>query len=90
MARLHTPMAMLTLATSPSKEEPTAARVAASIALLERGWGKPGQPVDADVNLRASYVIRAPSAIESAAQWLACMRRPAWSSPSWTGDNGNT
>ena len=53
---------------------PPAAQVAASIALLERGWGKPVQPIDADINLRATYVIRAPSAIEISRPMAAPLR----------------
>jgi hypothetical protein len=71
LARSHTRMAISMLADiARSDEAPPAARVAASMALLDRAWGKPSQPVDADVNVRASYVVRAPSAIESTEQWL--------------------
>jgi hypothetical protein len=91
MARLHTPMAMLTLADiARSKSEPTAARVAASIALLERGWGKPVQPIDADINMRATYVVRAPSAVESAEQWLRLYAPVGMVEPVTIDDNGNT
>ena len=64
-------MAITALANIASNDEaPPAAIVAASVALLDRGWGKPSQPIDADVNLRASDVVRAPSAVESTEQWL--------------------
>lgn len=70
LARVHTPMAIKTLADiARSEEAPPAARVAASVVLLERAWGKPVQPIDADVNMR-TWVIRAPSPIESASEWL--------------------
>ena len=71
LARTYTPAAIARLgAIVDDDKAPPAAQVAASIALLERGWGKPVQPIDADINLRATYVVRAPSAIESADQWL--------------------
>ena len=71
LARTHTKEAVATLAEiMKSADAHPAAKVAASMALLERGWGKPVQPIDADINLRATYVVRAPSAIESADQWL--------------------
>lgn len=45
LARQHTEAAMLTLASIASDaEKPTAARVSAATALLDRGWGKPVQP----------------------------------------------
>ena len=47
-----------------------AARVAAATVLLERGWGKPVQPIDAQVDMRATWVIRAPLPVESAKEWL--------------------
>ena len=49
LARAHTPAAIAALVdivTGASK--PPAARVAAATALLDRGWGKPAQPVDGD------------------------------------------
>jgi hypothetical protein len=71
MARTHTPAAINTLAEIVSDgEAPSAARVAAANVLLERAWGKPIQPVDAQIDMRASYVIRAPLAVASAREWL--------------------
>jgi hypothetical protein len=71
MARTHTPSAINTLADIVlNGEAPPAARVAAASVLLERAWGKPVQPVDAQVDMRATYVIRAPSLVESAKDWL--------------------
>ncbi len=46
-ARAHTELAITTLATvAGSKTAPAAARVTAAEALLNRGWGRPAQPVD--------------------------------------------
>lgn len=45
-ARIHTGMALRTLAGICAQPDcPPAARVAAATALLDRGWGKPSQPV---------------------------------------------
>lgn len=47
LAQTYTPLAMSTLAEiMRSKKSATASRVAASVALLERGWGKPVQPTE--------------------------------------------
>lgn len=49
LARAHTDAAMKTLlAIAQAEDAPAAARVAASTALLDRGWGKPTQPIDGD------------------------------------------
>lgn len=48
LARNHTESAINTLAGISSNGKSEAARVSASIALLERGWGKPVQPHDGD------------------------------------------
>lgn len=46
LARSHTDMAMRTLsAIAKSKGCPPAARTQAAIAILDRGWGRPEQPV---------------------------------------------
>lgn len=59
--------------------------------LLERAWGKPVQPIDADVNMRASYVIRAPSATASVQEWLRQYAPAGMVEPVMvTDDNGNT
>ena len=47
LARNHTAKALSTLASIMNQRKaPAAARVAAAQALLDRGWGKPTQPVD--------------------------------------------
>jgi len=49
LARSHTASAVKTLAgIMNEKKAPAAARVSAATALLDRGWGKPAQPVDGD------------------------------------------
>lgn len=49
LARAHTETALRTLASIMTKEDaPDAARVAAANSLLDRGWGKPTQPIAGD------------------------------------------
>lgn len=48
LARSYTEMAIQTLAGIAQNGEQEAARVRAAEALLDRGWGKPTQPVDGD------------------------------------------
>lgn len=49
LARLHTEAAIKTLVEIMGKEGVNeSARVSAANSLLDRGWGKPAQPVDGD------------------------------------------
>lgn len=49
LARAHTESAITVLAGIMNQvEAPPAARVAAANALLDRGWGKPTQPISGD------------------------------------------
>ena len=49
LARAHTQTALKVLhGVMTSDEAPHAARVSAAQALLDRGWGKPSQPLDGD------------------------------------------
>lgn len=49
LARAHTEDALNTLVTiTQDVTAPQSARVSAAQALLDRGWGKPSQPVDGD------------------------------------------
>lgn len=48
LARSHTETALSTLAGIALKGTSESARVAASVALLDRGWGKPTQPISGD------------------------------------------
>ena len=60
LARAHTETAIRTLAgIMRQKNAPAAARVAAATSLLDRGWGKPTQPVggDPDNPLRMVSII---------------------------------
>jgi len=58
LARSYTEVAVQTLAGISKDGEQEAARVSASIALLDRGWGKPNQPHDAKVDGELRIVIR--------------------------------
>ena len=49
LARVHTESALKVLAGVMNQSEaPAAARVSAAQALLDRGWGKPSQPISGD------------------------------------------
>lgn len=49
LARGHTEKALSTLASIMNQTKaPAAARIAAANSLLERGWGKPTQPISGD------------------------------------------
>lgn len=69
LARTHTAAAIEALVAALGKEKE---RVAAAIALLDRGWGKPAQEITGPDGgaLSVTYVIRAPTPVESADEWL--------------------
>ena len=70
LARSYTKVAIETLVgIATSRSAPAAARVAASIALLDRGWGRPEQTTYADVVHR--YVARVPAKSASSEAWSA-------------------
>jgi hypothetical protein len=48
LARRHTETAISTLVTIAEQGEHEAARVSAATALLDRGWGRPTQPLSGD------------------------------------------
>jgi len=58
LARSYTETAVQTLGGIASTGESEASRVAAAIALLDRGWGKPNQPHDAHVDGDIRVIIR--------------------------------
>lgn len=72
-ARARTMQAIETLSeVCENKKAPPSARVQAAIALLDRAWGKPTQPIDANVNILdqlseigASALLAAIEAVES-------------------------
>lgn len=66
LARGHTTDAIRALVAALSNPRE---RVAAAVALLDRGWGKPVTTIEGNVE-HTTYVLRAPSPIESADEWL--------------------
>ena len=51
LARQHTPQAISTLVKIVEKGRSEQARIAASVALLDRAWGKPTQPIAGDADM---------------------------------------
>lgn len=66
MARKHTQAAIDALVTALDNPRE---RVPAAVALLDRGWGRPSQPVEGDM-LRETWVVRAPPEVETASDWF--------------------
>jgi hypothetical protein len=68
LARSHTDGALKTLVGIMNKSDaPEAARVAAANSVLDRGWGKAVQHIEAEVTRR--YVARLPNKAESSDKW---------------------
>lgn len=68
LARSHTETAIKTLAgIMQQADAPPAARVSAATALLDRGWGKAVQHIEAEV--KRSYVARVPEKANDATTW---------------------
>lgn len=66
LARQHTAEALAALVAALGNQRE---RVSAAVAILDRGWGKPVTTIEGNVELH-SYVLRAPSPVESADEWL--------------------
>lgn len=58
LARSHGPLALKTLAAISQRGKTEAARVAASIALLDRGYGKPTQTIAGDPEGTAIAIVQ--------------------------------
>ena len=68
LARSHTAKALNTLVGIMNKTTaPEAARVAAANSVLDRGWGKAVQHIEAEVTRR--YVARVPSKMADSKDW---------------------
>ena len=65
LARAHTPDAIPALVAALANPSE---RVAAAVALLDRGWGKPIQAIEG--SMEQTYVLRAPPPVESVDEWL--------------------
>jgi hypothetical protein len=74
LARPHAPAAIAALV--DALKDPDRA-IAAAIALLDRGFGRPAQAITATVDstVTVSGVDRPPEAVETVEQWLARRRR---------------
>src|SRR5262249_37852770 len=55
MARRHAAAAIRTLAEIAQKGSPDSARIAAAVALLDRGFGRPAASVELDLTLHKSF-----------------------------------
>jgi hypothetical protein len=73
MARQHTEDALNALVHVVTKGESETARVTAAQALLDRGWGKPTQPLSGDDQMPPIAVTGAPDAVVA---WLASQQLP--------------
>jgi len=58
LARGWTEACVITLGGIATSGESEAAKVAASIALLDRGWGKPNQPTESKIEGKVEIVLR--------------------------------
>jgi hypothetical protein len=74
LARKHTAAAIAALV-GALKAESESARVAAANALLDRGWGKPAQTIDATVTDNR-MVIEAPATAADGEDWERQYGRP--------------
>lgn len=69
LARSHTGSALKVLTgVMTNIESPPAARVAAAIAVLDRGWGKPSQAIELSGEV-STKVIRAPAVVDDTQDW---------------------
>jgi len=69
LARQHMPAAIDALVSIMNNTKASdAARVSAATALLDRGYGKPQQHIDAEIG---SYVARLPRPYDTAEEWAA-------------------
>lgn len=67
LAREHTEAAIATLVRELNNPRNC---VPAAVALLDRGWGKPKQTIQGDPDSPVQFVIRGPTPVESAEDWL--------------------
>jgi hypothetical protein len=58
LARAYTTLSVDTLSGVAQAGTSEAARVAAAIALLDRGWGKPNQPTETKLDGKVEIVLR--------------------------------
>jgi hypothetical protein len=71
MARVHTETMLNVLkGIATNVDCPPAARVAAAMAIINRGWGQPHQSIDLTAEITTSKVIRTPTIANDTASWL--------------------
>src|SRR5215475_487014 len=68
LARSYTAAAIETLAKALADPK---LRVQAAVAILDRGWGKPTQPLANDAEQPVQFVIRGPAPVSNVEEWLA-------------------
>jgi hypothetical protein len=74
-ARQYTELAIATLvAVMKDPKSPGSARIAAAVAILDRGWGKPSQAIEHSGGLDLRGGIDAPPIPETMEEWLARRR----------------
>jgi hypothetical protein len=66
LARQHTPAAIAALVEALNGKD----RVPAAALLLAYAYGKPRQPIEHSGEMTHRYVVRMPSPVESAAEWI--------------------
>src|SRR5215468_10481360 len=72
LARQHMPAAIEALVSIMNNSKASdAARVSAATALLDRGYGKPQQHIDAEIG---SYVARLPEPCKTVEEWEARLK----------------
>src|SRR5262249_1155490 len=72
LARAHMPAAIEALASIMNNPKASdAARVSAATALLDRGYGKPQQHIDAEIG---SYVVRLPTPYDTGEEWEGAVK----------------
>lgn len=70
LARVHTETMLNVLkGIATNTEAPPAARVAAAIAVINRGWGQPHQSVDLTAEIVTTKVIRTPTPTTNLESW---------------------
>lgn len=71
LARVHTETMLNVLkGIATNTEAPPAARVAAAVAIINRGWGQPHQSVDLTAEITTTKVIRTPTISTSVSDWI--------------------
>jgi hypothetical protein len=73
MARKHSEKAIRTLVEIAEKGTPDSARVSAAVALLDRGFGRPAQSIEMDLQLSKSFAAMSLEELQEVRQRLASL-----------------